>query len=387
MISNDIKQYIKECFLPTEGKEGYTLEINYKRLDVSVNGMLHFEMTEKFWERLEERCVYSIYPGSVSIELKNPVGSHLAELKVLHKDTGTRLFTRTMNALKLNAFLEKQSKYIVEIGSVSVAEAEVENKKPSKPVVSAEVISKEIALLKSDGTKILLPKTELKGYSEIKKRLDLAGGTYNVRGHFDFDVPTDEILARLINGEIVNDKKKYQFFETTDALSDRLMEKLELKSNESWMEPSAGRAKIANKMRTVSSSGVVVELMPNNVIALKEMGYKPIEGDFLAIDSAMTGGKVDKIGANPPFCDDQDIKHIMWMFNEHLKSGGRLVSYASRAWLTPSTKLQKEFKSWLESIGGTYELIDGGEFKESGTMWATSLITINKCTDIVESAA
>jgi acetylornithine deacetylase/succinyl-diaminopimelate desuccinylase-like protein len=63
---------------------------------------------------------------------------------------------------------------------------------------------------------------------------------------------------------------------------------------------------------------------------------------------------------------------------EFLNVSGRLVSIASKSWQTGQQKLQKDFRDWLEEVGGEVEEVEAGAFKESGTNVATVIITIDK---------
>jgi hypothetical protein len=42
------------------------------------------------------------------------------------------------------------------------------------------------------------------------------------------------------------------------------------------------------------------------------------------------------------------------------------------------TKKQEEFKIWLREIGASFEIIDEGAFKKSGTNVKTAMVTIDK---------
>lgn len=237
--------------------------------------------------------------------------------------------------------------------------------------------NKELSMLACDGDKMTLPKEELTQYVKIKSTLEKAGGKY-VRGSFVFKGKVaQDIQDALLGGEKLNDKKKFQFFETTPPLVKKAVIKLNLTPSDSWLEPSAGKAALANAANAISKNGTVVELMPDNAKSLREQGYNPIESDFLSLTSEGLG-LFDKILANPPFTNNQDIDHIKKMYTEHLAVGGRLVSFASQSWLTGSTKKQVAFREWLDALGAEIEKIDAGEFKASGTTVATTMITINK---------
>lgn len=236
----------------------------------------------------------------------------------------------------------------------------------------------ENALLESigkmivNGNRLELPTDEqFKNYPAVKRCLITAGSKY-VKCGFVFTEDAQTVKDRLMGGEAINDKKKFQFFPTPDKLVGCLLHSAEIKETDRVLEPSAGQGAIANRIPNC----VVVELMEQNIKALERQGYTPHAGDFLSMD-AKTLGTFDKIIANPPFTKNQDIDHIRHMYSL-LNDGGRIVSMASIGWMTGSQKKQIEFREWLNDLGADIVNISSGEFKESGTMVSTCLITINK---------
>lgn len=96
--------------------------------------------------------------------------------------------------------------------------------------------------------------------------------------------------------------------------------------------------------------------------------------DFLLNDEKY---KWDKIIANPPFQNNQDIDHIRKMYS-CLKSGGKLVSIASKHWRISKNRKEIDFKYWLANKGALVIDTPTGAFKESGTTIPTVIIIINK---------
>ena len=78
-----------------------------------------------------------------------------------------------------------------------------------------------------------------------------------------------------------------------------------------------------------------------NKIVLNKSGlrFNLIGDDFLLNNRK----KYSKIIANPPFSKNQDIDHILEMYN-CLKTEGRLVSIASESWVDGNQQKQKDFK-------------------------------------------
>jgi len=223
------------------------------------------------------------------------------------------------------------------------------------------------------GNRLELPKEEhFANYAQVKKALLTAGGKYKKCG-FEFTEDAGEVQARLIGGEVINDKKKYQFFATPPQLAEQLVELAGIQENHTCLEPSAGQGAISDLMLEKAGSCTVVELMPENIKALTRKGYAPIECDFLA----ETLGSFDRIVANPPFTKNQDIDHIRHM-HSMLKPGGKLVSVASKSWTFGTQKKQVAFREWLDEIGATVTDVQAGAFKESGTNVASVIVEASR---------
>ena len=227
-----------------------------------------------------------------------------------------------------------------------------------------------------NGNRLELPTDEIfKNYKHVKKALIDAGGVYK-RSGFNFSEAAQLIKDRLVGGELVNDKKKFQFFSTPPELAQHLVDLADINENDVVLEPSAGQGAISNIIRDVGSDLTVVELMGANIKVLSRLGYDIVEGCFLE-QSEETIGTFNKIVANPPFTKNQDIDHISKMY-ELLDHGGMLVSMASRSWITGSQKKQVAFRDWLDRVGGIYTDVDAGAFKSSGTNIATVIVEISK---------
>ncbi len=216
-----------------------------------------------------------------------------------------------------------------------------------------------------NGKRLELPKDEqFANYAQVKKALLTAGGKYKRCG-FEFADDAKAVQERLVGGEVINDKKKYQFFATPPELANKLVEMADIQENHSCLEPSAGQGAISDLLIEKAGNCVVVELMPENIKALVRKGYKPMEGDFLAKKPELFGA-FDRIVANPPFTKNQDIDHIRHMYSM-LAPGGKLVSVASKSWTFGNQKKQAAFREWLDEIGATVTEVPAGAFKESGT--------------------
>jgi hypothetical protein len=239
-----------------------------------------------------------------------------------------------------------------------------------------EDIIKSISKMIAAGNRLELPQDEqFTNYAQVKKVLQTAGGKYKKCG-FEFSDDAKLVQERLIGGEAINDKKKYQFFATPPELAKQLVMMADIQENHACLEPSAGQGGISDLMLAKAGNCVVVELMPENIKVLTRKGYYPMEGDFLEKKPELFGA-FDRIVANPPFAKNQDIDHIKHMYSL-LKSNGKLVSIASKSWEFGSQKKQVEFRGWLDEVGAEITEIPAGAFKESGTTVAAVIVQIQK---------
>jgi len=232
-----------------------------------------------------------------------------------------------------------------------------------------------IAKMEVNGKRLELPKDEqFANYAAVKKTLINAGGKYSKCGFIFEDAQA--IRDSLLLGDVIHDKKKFQFFATPDELAIQMVEMADLQPHHNVLEPSAGDGALLLHIVPLVESYTCIELMPQNFKILKTKGYSPMRGDFLEF-TPEDFKPFDRIIANPPFTKNKDIEHILHMF-EFIKPGGRIVTLASKSWTFGSQKKQVEFRNGLEFIGADIKDVPAGTFKESGTNIATVLITIDK---------
>lgn len=232
-------------------------------------------------------------------------------------------------------------------------------------------------------------------YLEVKAKLELIGGKWNTKEKgFLFKTDPEELLARVAGGERVNLQKQYQYFPTPKKVADKLVKLAGVREGETILEPSAGQGAIIDSIRAAAPENMVfyVEKMPTNSHILKQK-YQDQENIFsmFADDDDflnLAGESFDKIVANPPFSGNQDIQHIMKMW-DLLKPGGRLVSLASRHFQFAEGRVEKEFREFLGANRATTTDVPAGAFKESGTNIATCIIVLNKpgVSDLVAAPA
>jgi tRNA A58 N-methylase Trm61 len=86
-------------------------------------------------------------------------------------------------------------------------------------------------------------------------------------------------------------------------------------------------------------------------------------------------GLFDRIVMNPPFADQQDIRHVNHALG-FLKPGGRLVAIMAAGITFREDRLAREFRAVLEERGRSIEELPEDAFKASGTGVRAVLVTI-----------
>lgn len=232
------------------------------------------------------------------------------------------------------------------------------------------------------GNVLRLPNINLErnDYLEIKKVMESYGGKWKggkVAG-FVFDGREASDVLQMIKGDgCENMKKDFQFFATPDWVADMMVDDLSITSSDKVLEPSAGTGSLVKAvLRKVDNISVdCYELNELNRKALADISNINLIGaDFLE--------RADKeeysvIIANPPFAKNQDIIHIMKMY-ENLCPGGRMACISSSHWVFSQDKKSVEFRQWLKNKCDHYQELPANTFKESGTSTATMYLVIRK---------
>lgn len=243
---------------------------------------------------------------------------------------------------------------------------------------TAEDILKQ-CMLQDNILKLPTVKFNKKSYAEAKKWIEEAGGCWTggkIQG-FTFPFNADRVFSILKEGKRCNLQQEYQFFETPDAVADWLvMLAGGIHEEDTVLEPSAGRGALVKAIHRACPDVVVdcFELMPENVDILEKMQNINILGD----DFTNAAGRLyTKIIANPPFANNQDIRHVMRMYGV-LDTGGTLVVITSKHWTFSEEKICKDFRVWFNEVSGRRFEIEQGTFKESGTSIPTLALVIKK---------
>ena len=232
-----------------------------------------------------------------------------------------------------------------------------------------------------EGMLVKLPAEQLdrKLYVEVASALNKIGGKWKggkVMG-FEFSSDPSTLLEEIAGGVKRNIKKEFQFYGTSDELSDELVVLANITEKDIILEPSAGQGAIIKAIQRVIPKKLVhwCELMSENQTHLRKISNAELVCED--IFEHKIKNFYDKIVANPPFSKNQDIDHVMKMY-DLLKKGGRLVSIMSSHWKTSKNKKETEFREFIKKTKATVKDVEAGAFKQSGTNVATVIVVIDK---------
>lgn len=251
------------------------------------------------------------------------------------------------------------------------------------PAISTEVLQ-VLDRAEVDGPALrLIGQLDRKLYEATNKVLEAAGGKWNrkAKAHlFDGDA-ADAIEPLILTGEYSRTKQDFGFFETPDAIADRVIAKARIEKEHVVLEPSAGRGALAKRVHALGAKVHCFEIQPKHADFLKDQGYaaRVATYDFLTAialtpPAALIDG-FDRVVMNPPFARQDDIRHVQHAAT-FLKPGGRLVAIMSAGMRFRENKLTRDFRAWLDDHGGTIEDLPSGSFKSSGTMVNTCIVTM-----------
>lgn len=145
-----------------------------------------------------------------------------------------------------------------------------------------------------------------------------------------------EIISRKIPG----------FFPTPRPLIDRLLDLADLHTEQTILEPSAGKGDILDSIKdrfpgsSLKLYAAEINSTLREILTLKE--YELIGTDFLEVDT-----KFDRIIMNPPFENGQDADHVTHAL-DLLKHGGRVVAIMGEGVFFRQFKKDTAFRELLK---------------------------------------
>lgn len=216
-------------------------------------------------------------------------------------------------------------------------------------------------------------------YLQVKKIMESHGGkwTGGKFAGFVFDHEPDDILQLFKEGDFSDKKKEYQFYATPAWVADMMVGDLAILPEHRILEPSAGTGSLVEAVHR-EIPFVVVDCYELNEQNYRYLGVLPgvnmCGRDFM--ESSDTED-YDRIIANPPFRNNQDVEHIIKMYRR-LKPGGVMAVITSTHWTFAEDRKSSEFRTWLQGKCRYKKELPEGTFKGSGTLVATMYMIIEK---------
>ena len=300
----------------------------------------------------------------------------IKQVGIFDDETGCIDNDLTLGILELASTLETVTARLVgTLNELLGPDPEPIAKKPKDKGGAVWTVEKILGECTLEDNIMRLPQVQFtkKTYLEVKNRILEAGGEWNGQlNGFTFDFNAQRVFDILKSGKRCNLQQEFQYFATPDEIADIAVSKFSsLSESDTILEPSAGRGSLVNAVRRRCPKAVVdcYELMPENIEHLEKVeGARIVGKDFFECHD-----KYNRIIANPPFANNQDIDHIYAMF-ERLTIGGELACIVSQHWKFAKDQKCTYFREWLKENEAQVIDFDKGEFKESGTIVGTSLV-------------
>ncbi|WP_328403892.1 class I SAM-dependent methyltransferase [Streptomyces sp. NBC_00390] len=216
-------------------------------------------------------------------------------------------------------------------------------------------------------------------YERVNLALGAVGGEWNrYEGAHLFPIDAaDAIAGMLATGQVTTDAES-GYFPTPPAVVARILDTAELTAGMLVLEPSAGRGAIAGPATARRAVVDCVEIDPDRAAYLRSSGLarNVTTGDFLRQPVVR---KYERALLNPPFANQQDIRHIT-RAERFVKPGGMVVAVMSAGIIFRTDKTSADFRARVREARGTIEELPDDAFKESGTSVRTALV----CTPVRE---
>ena len=189
-----------------------------------------------------------------------------------------------------------------------------------------------IRAAKLDGNKLTLNgQLTAQMYKKVMKVLELIGFKWNrsAKCHIGEGDSAAKLTEALSVGTVVNEKQTYQFFETPTQVAAKIAALAGIKPGDRVLEPSAGKGAIIRAIQQECPQLAVVfacELNPQMASDLSTLAAASRiagHGDVVVTceDFLDHEEKYDRIVMNPPFTQDQAVRHVKHAY-DLLNPGG-----------------------------------------------------------------
>lgn len=243
--------------------------------------------------------------------------------------------------------------------------------------VSNEVINVLVAAEKQGANLVLVGQLPRPLYEQTNKVLEAAGGKWNkkAKAHIFEEDAADAIEPILLTGEVQLTKQEFGQFDTPPELAEKLVAMARIEAGMKVFEPSCGIGNIIRSLRFGVGGGCHYfgNELDRKRFETCRSNFFPAGGitnnDFLAMDPAPV---FHRVVMNPPFAKQADIDHVRHAL-KFLREGGRLVAIMGAGVRFREDRKAKSFRADMIKLGGVFEDLPEGSFKESGT-------GVNACT-------
>lgn len=230
----------------------------------------------------------------------------------------------------------------------------------------------------TDGNQLeLAEQLDRKLYVKVAKALEAIGARwskYEKRHIFPPGVDAAAALDALVVSGEIQLPDSFDFFRTPLDVVAQLVDRAEIDRDHVVGEFSAGDGAIAKFLQPLTDRPVeTCEIRADNCKLLRMAGFNPRHADFLSLTPRPI---CDRIVINPPFSKSQEARHVLHAL-QFLKPGGRLVSVMSNAITFRQTQVYQQLRELLERRGARIDRLPEGAFRESGTMVATCIVTVD----------
>jgi len=161
------------------------------------------------------------------------------------------------------------------------------------------------------------------------------------------------------------------FFPTPKPIIEDMIERAGIGGGDRVLEPSAGKGDIAESLVEAGAEVDAIEIDSTLRDILEDKEINLVSRDFTTFE---TDQPYDAVIMNPPFENGQDMQHVQRAY-EMVKPGGKVVAVMSASPFFGETKSKKEFREWLDSVGGEYEQLPEGSFKGQESFRQTGVNT------------
>lgn len=223
-------------------------------------------------------------------------------------------------------------------------------------------------------TSLQLPDEQLERslYSRVNKIIEAAGGKWNkkAKAHVFPNDPREALGMAIETGKVDNKQQIFQQFFTPSAVAEMMCR--DVQEGDAVLEPSAGAGSIAMAAAAKGAAVVCFELQADLAEKLETLGFNCTAADFLQITPLPI---YDRVLMNPPFTKGQFQLHVQHAF-KFLNAGGTLKAIGPANLGGNTTKAQKAFMTWLNTL--TYEIyhLPVSTFRAEGTNIDTVILTI-----------